>query len=112
MSSDSSHNYGPVIGALFFIAFVTAGSLAVARYCVGDQAFYRTGYDLDGYVQRKFAVCLGTGRGKARAEKKKKARQDHPEAAVEEVTASEPPAEEEEEENAAAGAAAAAAPDP
>ncbi|RCV17692.1 hypothetical protein SETIT_3G239800v2 [Setaria italica] len=101
---DHGGNYGPVVGALFFIAIVTAGSLAVARYCVGAQAFYRTGYDLDAYVQRKFAVCLGTGRGKppcAHPVKKKACHDLQPEAA-EEVEASEPPAEEEEEESAGA----------
>ncbi|RLN28955.1 uncharacterized protein C2845_PM05G37800 [Panicum miliaceum] len=94
---DHGGNYGPVVGMLFFIAIVTAGSLALARYCVGSQAFQRTGYDLDAYVQRKFAVCVGAG---LRPVKKQQACQ--PAAAAEEVTAApEPPAEQEEEEEGA-----------
>ncbi|KAG2627449.1 hypothetical protein PVAP13_3KG126268 [Panicum virgatum] len=93
---DHGGNYGPVVGALFFIAIVTAGSLALARYCVGSQAFQRTGYDLDAYVQRKFAVCVGTGL--RRPVTKKQACQ--PAAAEEVAPAAEPPAEEEKEEGA------------
>jgi len=63
-------------------------SLALARYCVGSQAFQRIGYDLDAYVQRKFAVCVGTG---LRPVTKKQACQPAAAAA---------PAEEEEEEGA------------
>ncbi|CAN6346808.1 unnamed protein product [Urochloa humidicola] len=107
---DHGGNYGPVVGMLFFIALVTAGSLALARYCVGAQAFYRTGYDLDAYVQRKFAVCLGTGPGKPAAASRPVNTAScnlQPEAtAAEELEASEPPAEEEEEESAGGGAAA------
>ncbi|CAN6350989.1 unnamed protein product [Urochloa humidicola] len=103
---DHGGNYGPVVGALLFIALVTAGSLALARYCVGAQAFYRTGYDLDAYVQRKFAVCLGKPAAVDRSVKKAAASCDlvQPEAAAEEVDASEPPAEEEEEGSSSAGA--------
>ncbi|CAN6360077.1 unnamed protein product [Urochloa humidicola] len=109
---DHGGNYGPVVGMLFFIALVTAGSLALARYCIGAQAFYRTGYDLDAYVQRKFAVCLGTGCGSkpaaaSRPVNRASCNNLQPEAAgtMEEVEASEPPAEEEEEESAGGGAA-------
>ena len=71
--------------------------MALARYCVGSQAFQRIGYDLDAYVQRKFAVCVGTGL--RRPVTKKQACQ--PAAAEEEVApAAEPPTEEEKEEGA------------
>ena len=68
-------------------------SLALARYCVGSQAFQRIGYDLDAYVQRKFAVCVGTG---LRPVTKKQA--CHPaaaEVAAAAAAAAEAPAEEE-----------------
>ncbi|KAF8765611.1 hypothetical protein HU200_008102 [Digitaria exilis] len=58
---DHGGNYGPVIGILILIAILTGGALAVARYLVGPRAFQRTGYDFDAFVQRKFAVCLGSG---------------------------------------------------
>ncbi|RLM98866.1 uncharacterized protein C2845_PM06G21480 [Panicum miliaceum] len=93
---DHGGNYGPVVGMLFFIAIVTAGSLALARYCVGSQAFQRTGYDLDAYVQRKFAVCVGTGLRPV----KKQACQPAAAEEVEAAAASEPPAEQKGEEGA------------
>lgn len=106
MAAESHHhddhggNYGPVIGILFLIAFLTGGALAVARYLVGPQAFQRTGYDLEAFVQRKCAVCVGGGAGKPAADPPvESACQLEPEATEEEVVeASETPVEKEGEE--------------
>ena len=50
---------GPFIGVMIFIVAITAGSVLFAKYCVGDKAFMRTGYDFEGYVMRKCPVCVG-----------------------------------------------------
>ncbi|TVU19396.1 hypothetical protein EJB05_35542, partial [Eragrostis curvula] len=52
-------SYTPVIVVLVFVAVLTAGSVAVGQLFVGSRGRRRTGYDLEAYVERKFAVCLG-----------------------------------------------------
>jgi hypothetical protein len=74
---------------MIFIVAITAGSVLFAKYCVGDRAFMRTGYDFEGYVMRKCPVCVGLPK------------RTHPhvieigpiqvEAVVEDARASEPP---------------------
>jgi hypothetical protein len=80
---------GPFIGVMIFIVAIMAGSVLFAKYCVGDRAFMRTGYDFEGYVMRKCTVCVGLPK------------RTHPhvieigpievEAVVEDARASEPP---------------------
>jgi hypothetical protein len=80
---------GPFIGVMIFIVAITAGSVLFAKYCVGDRAFMRTGYDFEGYMMRKCPVCVGLPK------------QTHPhvieigpievEGVVEDARASEPP---------------------
>nr|ACG49005.1 hypothetical protein [Zea mays] len=46
---------------MIFIVLLTVASVLFSHYCVGDRAFMRTGYDFEGYVMRKFAVCVDSG---------------------------------------------------
>ncbi|KAL6877183.1 hypothetical protein ACP4OV_012854 [Aristida adscensionis] len=91
-------SWGPLIGILIAIAALTAASVAFGQLCVGRRAFMRTGYDVEGYVMRKFSTCLGVTVADADVPER---REDEAGAGAEgaaTVESSEPPQESEEDD--------------
>lgn len=58
MAHSSHGSIGPVIGVLAMITFFGAVAVIIGRLCSGRRVMGRVQYDIEGWVETKFAACI------------------------------------------------------